>query len=229
MGESLLVSNLTYIIKANLGVEPTRVFNEFTGRERIQLICDPFFGKLPLSQRKTIEAERSYDLLYLGRREKGKWRFTAKVEEGGGNNSARLILEQFHQPPGKKVWNRATTLTLPLYLDASSNCIHVGARDKDISELELVGVPQQPTRWDSDENPNDDDDDLDDDGDDEVTLQTEGGDIFDFLEVSPDPPSRTGQQNIQREKSPRGGIQKPSRPRREAASVIWGKARRSKK
>lgn len=36
------------------------------------------------------------------------------------------------------------TLRLPLYFDRNSSCIHVGARNRDISELNL-GLPPQPT------------------------------------------------------------------------------------
>lgn len=161
-------------MKFNQDLQPTSIFNDFSGRESLQLICDPFFHKLPLSQRQTVQADRAYGLLYLGRRAKGKWRFLAKTE--GSGNDVFLTLDQFHKPPGKKVRIREKTLKLPLYLDDSSNSIHIDARNKDISELDL-GVPPQLTDSDSDEGSEDDD------MDDEVVVQEDPTehDILDSL------------------------------------------------
>ncbi len=55
----------------------------------------------------------------------------------------RLELEESHSKRRGLYFRVVKTLKLPLYFDGNSSCIHVGERNRDISELDL-GLPPQP-------------------------------------------------------------------------------------
>ena len=74
----------------------------------------------------------------------------------------QLHLEQFYQKRRNTALRPCKTLLLPLYFDGNSSCIHVGDRNRDISELGL-DLPPQPTVWGEEMEGDDDDDDDDDD------------------------------------------------------------------
>jgi hypothetical protein len=142
---------------------PVRSSDEF------RLICDPFFNRLPGNQGR-VAADRSYDLVYLGKRTQGTWAFRLLLhrssdddddDDNNNNMQPELHLEQFYQRRRDIPLRRQNTLHLPLYFDGNSSCIHVGDRNRDISELGL-DLPPQPTIW-SEEVEGDDDDDEDDD------------------------------------------------------------------
>ena len=110
-------------------------------RDEFRLICDPFFGQLPLAKRKRIAASPSYNLAYLGRRKQGTWRFRLSLD--GSGNAMSLVLEQHYKKRRELPWTAKKTLRLPLYYDGNSGCIHIGAGNKAIDELAL-DLPPQP-------------------------------------------------------------------------------------
>jgi hypothetical protein len=101
---------------------------------------------LPSEQREKLRvpASRTYDLVYLGRRKQGPLVFRLAVR--GSGDDMVLELEQRWRRNEAVPLHFATksVLRLPLYYDRNSSCIHVGARNRDISELRL-DLPPQPT------------------------------------------------------------------------------------
>ena len=109
--------------------------------DEFQLICDPFFERLPRKMRTRVAANLSYDLVYLGKRKQGTWSFQLSLEGLGDN--MKLLLHQSHRRRRDLSPKKKKTLHLPLYFDGNSGCIHVGERNKTIDELDL-GLPAQP-------------------------------------------------------------------------------------
>lgn len=129
--------------QASFSVElAVRYWDEF------RLICDPFcdptLDLLPAEDdedRLFVQALRSYDLLYLGKRKQGTWKFHLSLVGSGGD--VKLVLKQWYKQRMEHPWTVMKTLHLPLYFDGNSGCVQVGARDKTIAELNL-GLPRQP-------------------------------------------------------------------------------------
>lgn len=121
---------------------------EYSARssDEFRLICDPFFSSLPDDEQETLRvpASRTYDLVYLGKRKQGPLMFRLALH--GSGDRMTLELEQLWRRNETVPLHFATksVLSLPLYYDRNSSCIHVGERDRDISELGL-GLPPQPT------------------------------------------------------------------------------------
>jgi len=88
-----------------------------------------------------VQAKTSYDLVTLGPRQQGHWGFRLSLV--GAGDQMYLHLSQRYKRVLRNQWNEAQELRLPLYFDGGSFSIHVGTRDRDISELNL-GLPQQP-------------------------------------------------------------------------------------
>ncbi|KAK0612271.1 hypothetical protein B0T14DRAFT_343120 [Immersiella caudata] len=110
-------------------------------KDEFQLVCDPFFERLPDDERKRVAAKLSYDLIYLGKRRQGGWRFRLSLE--GSGDDMWLTLQQEHRQRRDMPWEIKKTLRLPLYFDGNSGCVQVGERNKTIQELNL-GLPPQP-------------------------------------------------------------------------------------
>jgi hypothetical protein len=121
-------------------------------RDEFQLICDPFYERLPhekktkkgeteTEEEKYVTAWHSYDLIYLGRRTQGTWSFKLSLE--CSNDQMWLILHQQHKRRKEFPWKHKRTLRLPLYFDGNSGCVQVGERNKTIEELNL-GLHPQP-------------------------------------------------------------------------------------
>jgi len=109
--------------------------------DEFQLICDPFFDRLPSKSRDCLLHERSYDLVYLGRREQGTMIFRLSFE-GSGDDMSLVLRQRYRQRKDGPTVDKET-LRLPLYFDGNSGCIQVGDRHKAIEELRL-GLPPQP-------------------------------------------------------------------------------------
>ncbi|KAK3899622.1 hypothetical protein C8A05DRAFT_17963 [Staphylotrichum tortipilum] len=109
--------------------------------DEFRLICDPFFNTLPGAQRNRVAANRTYDVVYLGRRKQGCWVFRCRLH-GSGDKMHLKLYQSYSRKRGLPLRDK-TTLDLPLYFDGSSGCIHVGDRNRDISELSL-DLPPQP-------------------------------------------------------------------------------------
>ena len=118
-----------------------------TGRDEFKLICDPFFAWLPPSQQNALSPVRTYDLRYLGKKTKGKWRFCLTLE--GEGDDVTMVVQQWRSYKRKRrlPWKPMDTLRLPLYFANGSNTVHVGARDKDLEELGL-NLPEDPDEGD---------------------------------------------------------------------------------
>ncbi|KAH6839516.1 hypothetical protein B0I37DRAFT_386622 [Chaetomium sp. MPI-CAGE-AT-0009] len=127
--------------------------------DEFRLICDPFFSRLPSSQRQRLRVpvSRTYDLVYLGRLKQGFWTFRPSLRGSGD----RIVLEIEYlykrRDNARLRLRHVKTLRLPLYFDRNSSCIHVGARDRDISELGL-DLPPQPTDEEAETSSEDDSD-----------------------------------------------------------------------
>jgi hypothetical protein len=112
--------------------------------DEFRLICDPFYHRLPRHQQGRVAASRTYDLVYLGKRKQGCWEVTLSLHGSGDDMS--LKLQQSHSKRRNVTLNKLDTLHLPLYFDGNSSSIHVGERNRDISELGL-GLPPQPGEY----------------------------------------------------------------------------------
>lgn len=109
--------------------------------DEFRLICDPFYHRLPSHQRGRVTADRTYDLVYLGKRKQGSWIFQLSLH--GSGDDMYLTLQQSYAKRMDMPFMEMKTLRLPLYFDGNSSSIHVGERNRDISELDL-GLPPQP-------------------------------------------------------------------------------------
>ncbi|KAK3296446.1 uncharacterized protein B0H64DRAFT_398279 [Chaetomium fimeti] len=127
--------------------------------DEFRLICDPFFSRLPRNQRERLRVpvSRTYDLVYLGRLKQGSWTFRPSLR-GSGDDMLLEIEQLYRRKDNARLRFRTDkTLKLPLYFDRNSSCIHVGARNCDISELGL-DLPPQPTDEEGETSSDDDDD-----------------------------------------------------------------------
>ncbi|KAK1756671.1 hypothetical protein QBC47DRAFT_400302 [Echria macrotheca] len=109
--------------------------------DNFRLICDPFFQRLGGDQRNSVAASRAYDVVYLGTRSQGQWKFRMELE--GSNDDVILVLMQKYKRNRKAPWKAADTLRLPVYFDGNSGCIQVGDRSSSLDEL-CLGLPPQP-------------------------------------------------------------------------------------
>ncbi|KAK4235727.1 hypothetical protein C8A03DRAFT_36422 [Achaetomium macrosporum] len=109
--------------------------------DEFRLICDPFFGRLPNDQQQRVAANRTYDLVYLGKRRQGSWLFRLSLH--GSGDEMELKLEQYYSKRIRMRLREENTLYLPLYLDGNSSCIQIGDRSRAISEVGL-DLPPQP-------------------------------------------------------------------------------------
>ncbi len=76
----------------------------------------------------------------LGRRRQGSWAFRCTLDRSG--DEVHLKLHQLYRKRKRGLGFRdQETLDLRLYFDGSSGCIHVGDRNRDISELGLSLPP----------------------------------------------------------------------------------------
>jgi hypothetical protein len=91
-----------------------------------------------------VLANKSYDLVQLGRRQKGKWAFLATLS--GSDDNIVLRLHQWRKFSKRTGWQRENTVRMPLFSDGSNNTVLVGQLSKDLNELnreENLGLPEQ--------------------------------------------------------------------------------------
>jgi len=119
--------------------------------DEFKLVCDSFFALLPENQRQVMRVKRAYDLIYLGKRKQGTWKFsmyltdTAAAEDNNDDDHKwQLVLSQHYKRRQNLHWTPMETLRLPLYFDGNSGCVQVGARDKSIMEQQALNLPRQP-------------------------------------------------------------------------------------
>lgn len=101
-------------------------------------MCDPS-SSCTDSYANLLSHKRYYDLHDFGEHDRGEWTFSLTLMGSGDNIS--FAFERWHRPYKRKRSKRQDLLTLPLYFERGSNCIHIGEEGKALSELGL-NLPQ---------------------------------------------------------------------------------------
>ncbi|KAK0737762.1 hypothetical protein B0T18DRAFT_394187 [Schizothecium vesticola] len=102
----------------------TLVFAKSDGTDDFKLICDPFFTRFRRPHpRQLIDNNGCYDLVYLGRKDRGEWRCRVSLEVV--NKVDMLVIKTSHRGvTGTRLasaWARYRTLRLPVHFVTGTN------------------------------------------------------------------------------------------------------------
>ncbi|KAK1838343.1 hypothetical protein CCHR01_19033 [Colletotrichum chrysophilum] len=92
-----------------------------TSKTRLKIICDPFLKKGTKGKRRTLDIDRSYDVLELPQPPKGYWGYRLSFGKDGLSKTLVMELESLGKS-GKPHGGSKIQHSFPLYVDGTSNC-----------------------------------------------------------------------------------------------------------